>query len=220
MNQGIDNQNSQLFFDISSRNIKNVHLYGTFYLDELKIERIGDPENFNFWSTKVGAKTTNLWVQNLSVNIEYSMSMPINYQHRVSTLTYESNYYNMGYYLKDNSQEIYISLGYKPIRGLHLNASYMLAQHGPDYDYTLDGTVTTHTFMEEVKWQNQTVSFKTSYEFINNAYLFFEYMMMDTQGDIDVYQPGDIVYDYLDIYTPEFFQGKNNIISAGFNIGF
>ena len=222
LNQDIDNQNSQMFFDISSRNIKNVHLYGTFYIDELKVDRITDPDTYNFYSTKVGVKTTNLLVQNLSVTIEYSMAMPINYQHRVPTLTYESNYYNMGYYLRDNSQEIYVSLGYKPIRGLHLNASYTLAQHGPDYKYIIgvDEKVDSHPFMEEVKWQNQTLSFKASYEFINNAYLFFEIMNMYTQGDIDIYQPGDVVYDYLDLYTPEFFQGDNNIITAGFNIGF
>lgn len=197
-------------------------MYGTFYIDELKVDRITDPDAYNFYSTKVGVKTTNLLVQNLSVTIEYSMAMPINYQHRVPTLTYESNYYNMGYYLRDNSQEIYVSLGYKPIRGLHLNASYTLAQHGPDYKYIIgvDEKVDSHPFMEEVKWQNQTLSFKASYEFINNAYLFFEIMNMYTQGDIDIYQPGDVVYDYLDLYTPEFFQGDNNIITAGFNIGF
>ena len=222
LNQDIDNQNSQMFFDVSSRNIKNVHLYGTFYIDELKVDRITDPDTYNFYSTKVGIKTTNLLIQNLSVNIEYSMSMPINYQHRVPTLTYASNYYNMGYYLRDNSQEIYISLGYKPIRGLHFNASYTLAQHGPDYKYIIgvDEKVDSHPFMEEVKWQNQTLSFKASYEFVSNAYLFFEIMNMYTQGDIDIYQPGDVVFNYLDVYSPEFFRGDNNIISLGFNIGF
>ena len=221
VNMGIDNQNSQMFFDISSRNIKNLHLYGTLYIDELKVDRLTDPDHHNFWSAKTGFKTSNLLVPNLSVNVEYSMAMPITYQHRVPTLTYESNYYNMGYYLRDNSQEIYVCLAYKPMRGLHLKASWLLAQHGPDYEYEIHGDtdVTSHPFLEKVKWQNQTLSFKATYEFINNAYVFVEYINSDISGDIDIYPP-DIVYDYVDIYTPEFFQGQNDIISAGFNIGF
>jgi hypothetical protein len=206
----IDNQNSQMFLDISSRNIKNLHLYGTLFIDELKIGRIRDPNESNFWSTKVGAKTTNLAVPNLWLNIEYSMSYPITYQHRVSTLTFESNYYNMGYYLQDNSRELYAAIGYKPIRGLHISAAYTLAQHGPDFEYTLDGTVTTHPFLERVAWQNRNISFKARYEFINNAFLFAEFISGEISGD----------EESVNLYTPEFFRGKTNTVSFGFNIGF
>jgi hypothetical protein len=210
LNQGIDNQNSQMFFDVSSRQIKHLHLYGTLYIDELKVERITNDTLFNFWSLKLGAKVSNFLIDNLSLNAEYMMSTPITYQHRVSTLTFESNNYNMGHYLRDNSQEIYLSAEYKIIRGLHVRAYYLLAQHGPDYDYTLDQTVDTHPFMERAVWQNQTISFKATYEFINNAFLFFEFLNSDISGD----------QDKVDLYTAEFFRGQNNTISAGFNIGF
>lgn len=210
INNGIDNQNSQMYFDVSSRNIKNVHLYGTFYIDELKTDRIGDPDHTNFWSMKLGGQTSNLLVKNLSVTLEYSLSMPLTYQHREPTLTYASNYYNMGYYLRDNSREIYAAIAYKPIRGLHLRAYYMLAQHGPDYPYDLDTDVTANPFMESVTWQNQTFSFKASYEFISNAYVFVEFIMSDISGD----------EEQVELYTPEFFRGDQQTVSYGFNIGF
>ena len=210
LNQNIDNQNSQMYFDVSSRQIKHLHLYGTFFIDELKFDRITSDSTFNFWSMKLGAKVSNWLVENLSVNVEYSMSMPITYQHRVPTLTFASNHYNMGYYLRDNSREIYISAEYKLLRGLHLKAYYMLAQHGPDYEYLLDGTVTTHSFMERVAWQNQTFSFKATYEFISNSYVFFEVVASDVSGD----------QEQVEFYTPEFFRGDLTTISTGFNIGF
>ena len=210
LNQNIDNQNSQMYFDVSSRQIKHLHLYGTFFIDELKFDRITSDSTFNFWSMKLGAKVSNWLVENLSVNVEYSMSMPITYQHRVPTLTFASNHYNMGYYLRDNSREIYISAEYKLFRGLHLKAYYMLAQHGPDYEYLLDGTVTTHSFMERVAWQNQTFSFKATYEFISNSYVFFEVVASDVSGD----------QEQVELYTPEFFRGDLTTISTGFNIGF
>ena len=212
-NQGVDNQNSQMFFDVSSRQIKYLHLYGTFFIDELKFDRITTDSTHNFWSLKAGAKVSNFLIENFSLNVEYSMSMPITYEHRVPTLTYASNYYNMGYFLRDNSREIYISAEYKLLRGLHFKAYYMLAQHGPDYPYDIDNPdepVDSHPFMERVAWQNQTFSFKTNYEFISNSYLFLEFIFSDISGD----------EDYVEFYTPEFFQGNQTTISAGFNIGF
>jgi len=212
INSGIDNQNSQMFFDISSRNIKKLHLYGTLYIDEFKTSRVGNDSTHNFWGAKAGFKTFNFLVPNLSVNVEYSMARPITYQHREPTLTYQSNYYNLGYYLRDNSREIYASLTYKPIRGLHLVASYMLAQHGPDYVYEIDGDVgvDTHPFLERITWENQTISLKATYEFISNSYVFAEYINSNISGEEEM----------VELYTPEFFRGDNTIISAGFNLGF
>ncbi len=213
LNQGIDNQNSQMFMDVSSRQIKHLHLYGTFFIDELKVERITNDTLYNFWSMKLGAKVSDFLINNFSLNVEYTKSVPITYQHRVPTLTFESNNYNMGHYLRDNSREIYVSAEYKLLRGLHLKAYYMLAQHGPDYAYDInnpDEKVDQHPFLERVAWQNQTFSFKANYEFISNSFLFFEFLNSDISGD----------QDKVDLYTPEFFRGKTNTISAGFNIGF
>jgi hypothetical protein len=64
--------------------------------------------------------------------------------------------------------------------------------------------------MERVTWQNKTISLKAAYEFISNSYLFFEFMNSNITGE----------EDQVIKYTPEFFRGQNNIISAGFNIGF
>ncbi len=86
----------------------------------------------------------------------------------------------------------------------------MMAQHGPDYDYTLDKTVDTHPFLNRIMWQNETYSFSASYEFINNAYIFAELISSTISGDPE----------YVKKYTPEFFRGKLNTLSAGFNIGF
>ena len=210
VNSNIDNQNSQLFFDISTRQIKKLHLYATLFIDEFKTTRVGDSETHNFWSMKLGAKESNVLVNNLSINVEYTKTVPITYQHRVPTLTFESNNFNFGHYLRDNSQEIFVSLEYKPIRGLHIKTYYSLAQHGPDYPYTVDGTYDTHPFIERVTWQNQTISIKATYEFVNNAYVFAEFINSDISGD----------EDQVKKYTPEFFRGQQNTFSVGFNFGF
>ncbi len=211
INSGIDNQNSQMFFDVSSRQIKHLHLYGTFFIDEFKKSRIYTSDEHNFWSMKLGVKESGLLVDNLSVTFEYTMSMPITYQHYVPTLTFASNYFNFGHYLRDNSQEFYLAAEYKLIRGLHFKAAYTFAQHGDDFDYADGAHEAVRTpFLENITWQNQELSLSARWEFISNSYLYLEYIYSDVSGD----------EEQVKKYTPEYFRGVHNTISAGFNLGF
>ena len=54
LTSGIDNMNSQMFFDISSRQIKNLHLYATMFIDELSVSRFTKKDEWNFFSYKAG----------------------------------------------------------------------------------------------------------------------------------------------------------------------
>ncbi|PJF33938.1 MAG: hypothetical protein CUN57_00840, partial [Phototrophicales bacterium] len=200
-----------MFLDISSRNIRNVHLYGTFYIDELKVSRITDPNTHNFWSAKGGVSLTNVLVPNLFLRAEYGMSMPITYEHRVPTLTFASNNYNMGFYMRDNSSDLYLSAAYKPIRGMTVSVSYNLAKHGPDYPYVVSDTVSVrvdeHPFMERVIWQKEEYGFHLRYEVVNNTYLFASYLISDITGEPEA----------VEYYTPALFRGSKQTFSFGFN---
>ena len=209
VNSGIDNQNSQMFFDISSRQIKHLHLYGTLYIDEFKKSRIYESDEHNFWSLKAGMKESNFLINNLSVTFEYTMTMPVTYQHYVPTLTFASNDYNFGHYLRDNSREFYTSIEFKPIRGLHFKGSFTLAQHGDDYVYE-DIESTKNPYMQNITWEKQEFSIGARWEFISNSYIYLEYIYSDISGN----------EEQVKKYTPEFFRGQQNTISAGFNLGF
>ncbi len=115
---GQTGQNSQLFIDISSRNIKNLHLFLTLFVDEFSIKRVTDPDAYNFLSWKGGFRLSNWPVQNIILTGEYTYTLPMTYQHNIATTTFESNQYNLGHYLRDNSQDIYVAVTCKPIRGL------------------------------------------------------------------------------------------------------
>ncbi|MBK9543778.1 MAG: hypothetical protein IPO49_15950 [Bacteroidetes bacterium] len=57
-------QNSQLFFNISSRNIRNVHLYASMFVDEIALGRATDKDKHtNFFSVKAGMRLSNLAVK-------------------------------------------------------------------------------------------------------------------------------------------------------------
>ena len=215
---GQSGQNAQMFFDISSRQIKHLHLYVTLFIDEFKMDRISNDTAHNFLSWKLGFRLSDFPLKNVSLTTEYTRTNPGTYQHNISTTTFASNDYTLGHYMRSNSDEIYISLGYKPIRGLHLKASFMIARHGNDDDYyDVKDKIINLPFMKKVTWDNKTYQISARYEFINNAYVFAQLIMSDINGyNVD----GKTGQDYLTKFGPELFWGKKTSVSFGFNIGF
>jgi hypothetical protein len=209
INAGIDNMNAQMFFDVSSRNIRHLHLYGSLFVDEISVARMFiDSTHSNFVSVKAGAHATGL-LPNTSFTIEYSRSNPFAFQHYVKTLTYESNQFNLGHYLTDNAQELFLNAAWKPYKTLKVNVFYIAAMKGNDY------TTETSTrdrlgkpFMEEIKWKKNSVGINARFEIINDAYVFATYTRSMITGE-DVER-----------YTPEFYWGTKNTVSAGVNFGF
>jgi hypothetical protein len=198
-------QNSQMFFDISSRNIKKVHLSATLFIDELSTSRIFNDTVWNFWSLKTSMRITDL-IPNTFITAEYTRTMPLNYKHHIPTTTFESNGYNLGHYLMDNAQEIYLAVQVKPVKTLSLKMAWMLAQKGKDYD-ELGGSRLGNPFMDTVEWENKSLALQARYQVINDGYLFVHYLYSNITGD-------------LDKYTPPMYHGKQNTISFGLNFGF
>lgn len=203
-------QNSQLFTDVSFRMIRHLHLYGALFSDEIKFTRIGVDSVHNFWSWKGGFQISNFLVKNYSITMEYTKTLPGTFQHPISTTTFASNLYNLGHHLRDNSDEIYVSLMIKPLRGLHLKAEAFIARHGPDEIYEDGNDIVGTPFMESVAWENTTYSLSARYEVVNNVYIFANAVMSNITGDEELVKK----------WTPEYYIGEQMTISGGFNIGF
>jgi hypothetical protein len=217
LNHNIDNQNSQMFIDLSIRRIKYLHLYGSLFIDEFSVTRVNDPDRHNFLSYKGGARLSNWPIPNVVLTAEYTRVNPIVYKHRVETTTFETNKFNLGYYLRDNSDEIYFAAEAKPFRGLTIKGEFFIAKHGNEYAYTSGSDVDLLPYMQDVTWKNTTMSLTTRWEFIHDSWLFLSVTQSDIKGyDVD----GKTAQYYLNLYTPKSFQGKNTIICAGLNFGF
>lgn len=205
-------QNSQMFFDISSRQIKYLHLYTSVFIDEIALGRINDDTlHSNFISAKFGGALSHPIIPNTTFISEYTRTNPIVYKHFVSTTTFESNEFNLGHYLRDNAEEIYLAIRCRPYPKLYLNASYTLARKGEDYEYT--GTNYSGLglpFIDATKWKNNTMSFSAKYELVNDGYIFAGIDMGKITGDSA----------YVQAYSPAIYRGKTTTITAGINFGF
>lgn len=218
LNHGIENQNSSLFLNISSRQIKHLHLYASVFVDEFSIERVTDPNTTNFVSYKGGFSLSGWPVKDLSFATELTRTTPITYKHRVPATTFESNKFNLGHYLKDNSQDFYASVTYSPWNTLRVKASYLYAVHGNEYQYVF-GTVGVdeHPVLQDKTWTNNTITIRAEMLPFTNIRIFAEF----AHGNITGYEVDDNTAQYYEnLYTPEYLRGITNTFTAGFGIGF
>jgi hypothetical protein len=209
-------ENSQMFLDVSCRSIPKTHIYGSWFIDEINLAQMFHPsKQTNLFSYKGGIRFTNFLVKNTSLTFEYTRTNPWVYVHPIATTTFASNNYNMGNYLGQNSDEIFIGLKLKPLRGLTLDFGYSQARKGPVSPFIqvngVNQGVAGAQFMTSTQWNNRTAYVKAQYEIINDVFIFAQFCMSDIKAASTA---------ILQEYTPGFYQGKTNTLTGGVNIGF
>lgn len=223
------NQNSQAFASISLRPVNHLHLYGSFFVDEIKFSRFkpSEPEN-NPISYLVGFNWSGWPIDGLSLRGEFMRSYIACYTHSIDVLTWESNSYNMGHYMGDNAQSIYGELAYRPVRGLLLKLSYTHDTKYNSYAYLRDNiseTIAQKPFDHPI-YRNQEVRLDGIYEPHPNMYMTLSIGYNNAQGFDNIKTnalPSELLGSaqyYLDRFCPLYYQGKNLTISAAFSFGF
>ena len=219
LNDGIQNQNSSVFLNVSSRQVKHLHLYISVYVDEFAMERVTDPKKTNFVSYKGGFSVTGWPARDLFFATEVTRTTPLTYKHFIPATTFESNSYNLGHYLRDNSQDFFAVIRYSPWHTLQLKASYLFAMHGNEYQYVQNTSVPVdeHPVLKDKTWTNNTLTLRAEMLPLPNIRVFAEYSYSNITGyDVD----GKTAQYYLDLYTPKYLHGTANTLMVGFGLGF
>ena len=124
--------NGQLFFQVSSRNhIPNTHLYGTFFIDEV---RIGTPfdrvKRRNQSGYTIGASTTDIGIPYLTATLEYSRITPFTYVNLIPAQNYVHHDYSLGDWMGNNADRLLFSLRYTPVPKLKTQLRYQQVRKG------------------------------------------------------------------------------------------
>ena len=245
---GVENQNSQVFASITIRPTDHLRLYGTFYIDEFKLARLkpSNKEN-NPVSYVVGFQWSGWPVNGLSLKGEFMRSYIATYTHSIQVLDYTSNTYNMGHYMGDNAQSLFLQLSYRPVRSLRLTLDYTQDTKYRKYDYVrknIAGTrvenpiIAQKPFSEKI-WRNDELKFRAIYEVFNNCYAHVDFIYNNaraftpTSARIEGEDRGwnadgtsrelageELKTYYLNKFTPAFMQGKNFTTVMGLSFGF
>ena len=244
----VENQNSQVFGAITIRPTDHLRLYGTFYIDEFKLARL-KPSNkeHNPLSYVVGFQWSGWPVNGLSLKGEFMRSYIATYTHSIGVLDYTSNSYNMGHYMGDNAQSIFLQLAYRPVRGLRLTLDYTQDTKYRKYDYVrkyiagsrVDNPIIAQKPFSEKIWRNNQIQFRAIYEVFNNCYAHVDIMYNHAQayslsstriegedrgwnadGTSKELSGEDLQNYYLNKFSPVYLQGRNITAVVGLSFGF
>jgi hypothetical protein len=209
--------NSQLFFTINFKPFRGIHLYNSTFVDEFRLSRITDPKKYNFNSLKFGIRFSDLPLSNFITTVEYTRTNPITYKHRMDVLTFSTNLYSLGNYMRDNSKEYYFSIEWKPISKTRMALSYLDATHYNEYKYLNDSIAVSYPRFKNKIYHNQSLTGSLSYELFAGTTLQGSIMYSNITS---VAADGHTAAYYQNMFTPKFLQGKHLTMIGGFSIAF
>lgn len=226
----VENQNSQIFFNFSSRNIKHLHLYFSAFIDEVSFKRfLPKSKEKNPISYKVGFNLSNFPLQNLSLTGEFTRTNIIVYKSSIEALTWESNSIGLGHYLGDNAMDLHFALKYMPIRGLDIKLSYTGLWKYNDYNFNrsnIKQIISQKAFNQKV-FSDQIVHLNVLYEIFNNIYAHIDLRLNNAKG-YDLSGNSGLVdsencltaEQNLNKFSAKFFQEKNFTMTCGLFFNF
>jgi len=124
--------NGQLFLQASSRNhLKNTHLYGSLFIDEIRIGSIFNRnKSRNQVGYTLGASITDIGLPYLTLGAEYTRINPFVYRNLTPAQDYTSTDYSLGDWMGNNADRWIIHAKYTPIPRLKINLRYQQIRKG------------------------------------------------------------------------------------------
>ena len=191
--------NSQIFLSVSSRDfLKNTHLYGTLFIDELTLKGIngtifvnpGTLENTlndnklrPQMACTIGASVADLPIDNLTVTAEYTRINPYVYGHHDPAQTYTTSSYLMGHWMGHNSDLIYLNFNYRFIRGLQANIWGEYIRKGSS-DYSGQYKMPQPKFLFGLMNYYQYYGINLKYEFIHDLNFEISYQLNKVSNEV------------------------------------
>jgi hypothetical protein len=196
--------NGQLFFQVSSRNqLAKTHLYGTLFIDEIRLSSLFDKTNSrNQLGITTGGTTTDLIIPYLTFGLEYTRVNPFVYKNLIPAQDYSSFNYSLGDWMGNNFDRLSYTLKYTPFPRLNCLARFQTSRKGGA------GTTEQQYFQQpqpsflfnRVNSQEELL-LKVSFEWINNLSLMGYMSNLTTK------------------YSQTGISVKNNTLQIGFSYG-
>ncbi len=183
--------NAQFFAGVSSRNhIKNTHLYGTLFIDEISISNLLNAKTeHNQTGFTLGGSIVDLPVDNLTFRIEYTKIYSFVYQHFIPTDTYENDSYPLGDWIGNNGDLIYSSLNYRFTRGLQVSVWGQYIRKGgeidPKYSWAPQNLNLPYpVFLSGLRTNYLYGGFDMKYEIINDLFARIKFQSIKTESEL------------------------------------
>ncbi len=166
--------NGQYFFSINSRNqLKNTHLYGTLFIDEIKVSALFNKiEKRNQLGYTLGASITDILIPYLTIGAEYTRVNPFVYNNLIPAQTYTSYGFILGDWMGNNFDRSLIYARYNPLPKLQLYTRIQKIRKGGNGSiYEQYVMQPQPVFLNYLQNNRTDWLLQIRYECINNLYL-------------------------------------------------
>ena len=136
-----DRDNSMLFFDLNTKPIDGLKVFGTLLIDDITFGKIGSGWYGDQTLIHAGIYSANLYkIAPIDLSFEYIRVEPYTFTHRLIRNNYTSFNYNLGSDLQPNSELFFTQINYRFNNRVSVAASYSFTIHGAN-PLNPDGTV-------------------------------------------------------------------------------
>jgi hypothetical protein len=196
--------NAQFFASVSSRNhLKNTHLYGTLFIDEITLNNIFSPEKQrNHLGFTLGGSVVDIPEDNLKFTLEYTKVFPFVYSHFIQTTTYQSMSYHLGHWMGNNADQLYASLNYRFIRGLKATLWGQYIRKGEGGSASQQQDLPQPSFLFGLRTNYTYFGLSVSYELIHELFGRgdIQFMKTSVEQTNSTFNNTNLVEVYLSIY--------------------
>ena len=173
--------NGQYFLQLSSRNqIKNTHLYGSLFIDEIRLASIfNKAKSRNQLGYTIGGSVTDYFTPYLTLGAEYTRVNPFVYNNLIPAQTYTQFNYPLGDWMGSNFHRKMIFARYNYLPKLKFYTRFQFMNKGGEGSvYDQYNAEPQPKFLSDYRQTRNDFFFQTSYEWFNNCYLraSFEYI--------------------------------------------
>lgn len=173
--------NGQYFFQVSSRNhLKNTHLYGSIFIDEIRVAQIFNRhKSRNQLGYTLGASVTDAFLPYLTLGAEYTRVNPFVYSNLIPAQNYTQYDLPLGDWMGNNFDRSLLFAKFTPFPRVKTYFRYQYIRKGGA------GTLVQQyeaepqpPFLFNFQKKRSDFFFQASYEFMNNFYLSGSYELI------------------------------------------
>jgi len=179
-----DEDNKQVFGSVDINAVKNYNMYATLFIDEFSPTEFYLPDRQrNQLGFTVGTRAYDLLYPNTDFLVEYTRTNPWVYNHKFPDVTYQSHGFDLGDWIGQNADDLYLEANYRPYRSLKVGLQFESLRKGAKDSTKFQYLLPTPPFLYGPVIKHQSYGVTARYEVVRDMFLDFHlFLARYTQG--------------------------------------
>lgn len=182
-----DEDNKQIFGSVDINAITNYNFYAILFIDEISLSDFYVAERqHNQLGFTLGARAYDLLYPNTDVLVEYTRINPWVYNHKFPDVTYQSHSFDLGHWIGQNADNLYLEANYRPYRNVKLGVQFESLRKGGKDSTKFQYELPTPEFLYGPLIKKQTYGITARYEPFRDLFVDFHFLISRYSQENDI----------------------------------